>query len=190
MAIEKSGKSLTLSGNNVYKGLATHNGTLLKLHENSFTVGYGDLVPVNATTPVKFGYGVWYEATEQNNTVYAAAPAGVGDVPIFAGILVRQPHISSGYPAANDTINDWNKALIAKEGYIVYKAFGADANADGILDDGFDDVQVGYHMYINPANGAPTFAAANTGIETYTKAGTIVLMNPDDSSFTVKLNFV
>ena len=43
----QNGKTLSMHNNAVYKGDYTHNGTLLKLHENSYTIGYSALLTPN-----------------------------------------------------------------------------------------------------------------------------------------------
>ena len=178
---EQSGKTLSLHGDPIWKGTYTHNGTLLKLHDYCFTTGYAKLVPVNGVK-VEFGSAVWYNAANQNNTVYAAKPSSNA---VFAGILARNPAIASGYPAANDEIQDFEKALLVKDGYLIYKqAYKA---ADDTKTLKFSDIQVGMKMYVRDTNGHITFATSAPASHTAIN-GTVVMLNPDDQSWTVKLS--
>lgn len=178
--MEQSGKTLGLLGNDRWRGGETHNGTLLKLHDNSFTIGYSKLIPAS-TVPAKFGFGAWYDKTDKNNVVYTEAPGSPNAV--FAGILIRQVHIATGYPAKNDQIDEHNKGLLAKDGYIVYKT-GFDAST-GDEDKAYADVEVGMLLCINDATGRPTFAEVCP--VSHIVAGVVIAMNPDDSSWTVRL---
>lgn len=179
--MEQSGKVLTMTGNEIWKGSVSHNGTLLKLHDFSFTVGFSKLVTAT-NVPARFGFGVWYDAARRDNTVYTYAPTGAGAVPVFAGILVRNPAIASGYPAQNDIVDTYNKALIVKEGFVVFKTGynGADESLR------FNDIQVGMGLYVNDTNGRFTFS--ETAPDGHTLAGKVILLNPDDQSWTVKVS--
>lgn len=181
--MEQSGKNLSLLGDDRWKGGYKHNGSLLKLHDFSFTAGYSTLTtPVGV--PAKFGYGAWYDAALKNNAIFTAMPAGVGAKPVFAGILARQPHIASGYPTKNDQIDEYNKGLLAKKGFLVYKT-GHDATT-GAEDKDFDDIEIGMLLCINEANGKFVFAAAAPA--DHTAVGKIIMVNPDDRSWTVELD--
>ena len=119
----QNGKTLSMHNGAIWKGTYTNNGMLLKLHENSYTIGYSALLTADGSSAgkVKFGDGVFYDANQKNNKVYAGAPTVTDAVPVFAGIVVREPGIASGYPAINDEVADFQKGLLAKEGYIEYK---------------------------------------------------------------------
>jgi hypothetical protein len=180
--MEQSGKNLSLLGDDRWKGGYKHNGSLLKLHDFSFTAGYSKLTGA-VGVPVKFGYGAWYDASLRDNAITTVKPTGGTTVAVFAGILARQPHIASGYPTKNDTIDEHNKGLLVKEGFLVYKT-GHDATT-GNEDKGFADVRAGFLMCINDLNGKFVFAAsAPVG---HTAVGKIIMVNPDDRSWTVKL---
>jgi hypothetical protein len=183
--MESAGKDLTLLGNDVFRGAPTHNGTLLKLHDNSFTTGYSSLTP-HATIPAKFGFGAWYDGTLKNNAIFTVMPAGVGAEPIFAGILARSQAIASGYPAKNNQIDSYNKGTLVKDGYLVYKT--AYDPVTGLEDMAYADVELGMLLCINEANGRFTFAAAAP--VDFTAVGRVILINPDDESWTVKLTFL
>ena len=181
--MEQSGKTLSMTGDARWKGTATHNGSLLKSHDNSFTTGYSKLTPV-VGVDAKFGFGVWYDGDLKNNQVFCAKPSGGTTVPVFAGILARQPHIATGYPAQNDTVSEYNKGLLVKDGYVVYKT-GYTADVEDL---DFDDVEVGMLLCINDLNGRFTFAAA--AAVGFTAVGKVIQLNPDDRSWTVKLTFL
>ena len=38
--MQQSGKTLSMHNEAIWKGTYTHNGMLLKLHENCYTIGY------------------------------------------------------------------------------------------------------------------------------------------------------
>lgn len=177
--MEQTPGNLSLIGNDVWKGGATHNGTLLKLHTNDFTTGYSTLTS-HPTIATKFGSGVWYDAAMRNNKVYSVMPTGPGKEPVFAGILTRQPAIASGYPVSNDTLNAYNKGLIAKEGFVIYKTATETLPEDQV----FSDIKVGMYLLISQTTGRQFFSASNV-VSGYTLAGVVISMNPDDSSWTV-----
>jgi len=182
---EETGDSLAMTKAAVMKTTAKENGILEKIHENCYTFGYSKLTPILPTVNPKFGSGVWFDASLRNNQVFVVKPSGGTSVAKFAGILVRQPYIADGFPAHPDTIEPQNKALIANDGYLKYKTGLA---ADGSTVQTYADVQVGFGMYVADATGTVHFAASDPA-SGYTKVGTIRRMNPEDSSFTVKLNF-
>ena len=182
---EETGDSLAMTKAAVMKTAATENGYVEKIHENCYTFGYSKLTPFSATVNPKFGSGVWFDASLRNNQVFVVMPAGGTTVPQFAGILVRQPQIASGFPTRPDTIDPQNTALIAKHGPTTSQTGLA---ADGTTVQTIADVQVGFNMYVADATGTMHFAASDP-LTGYTKVGKIVRLNPDDSSFTVKLTF-
>ena len=73
--MNQNGKTLSMHNGAIWKGTYTNNGMLLKLHENSYTIGYSALLSPDGASAgkVKFGDGVFYDA-HQNNKVYAGAP--------------------------------------------------------------------------------------------------------------------
>ena len=100
--------------NAVFKGDTTHNGQLLKLHENSFTQGYSDLLTPDGEKKavVTAGNGVFYDASRKDNVVFAGSPTAKGAVGIFAGILVREPYVASNYPVHNDKIQAFQNVIL------------------------------------------------------------------------------
>lgn len=190
----QSGKNLSMKGQAIYKGTFDDNGMLQKLHEHCFTIGYSALLSANGESAgkVKFGDGVFNDAHQKNNKAYAGRPTVSNAVPVFAGIVVREPAIASGYPAINNEIADFQMGLIAKEGFINYKkAFVATTSGQtttvgttkvNLFDS--DDVTIGTNMYVKGADGAVYFGSAKA-TNTDVLAGKIVAVNPDDKSVTV-----
>lgn len=191
--MEQNGKSLSMHNEAIWKGTYTDNGILLKLHENSYTIGYSALLSPNGASAgkVKFGDGVFYDAHQKNNKVYAGAPTVANAVPVFAGIVVREPAIASGYPAINDEVASFQKGMIAKEGYIEYKnayvVTTASHSALGEKKSVFDNVDLSYVMVISASNGAVYFAqtASDKVSGSDVVVGKIASMNPDDKTVTV-----
>ena len=182
----QNGKTLSMHNEAIWKGTYTHNGMLLKLHENAYTIGYSALLSPDGASAgkVKFGDGVFYDAHQKNNKVYAGAPTVASAVPVFAGIVVREPAIASGYPAINDEVAPYQKGMIVKEGYVEYKeAFVGSGSSKVTL---FDDASVtlGTKMYVKASNGAVYFGSTK-GVETDALVGKIVSLNPDDKTVTV-----
>ena len=177
----------------IWKGTYTHNGILLKLHENSYTIGYSALLSPDGTSAgkVKFGDGVFYDAHQKNNKAYAGAPKVSNAVPKFAGIVVREPGIASGYPAINDEVADFQKGLLAKEGYIEYKeayvVTTTSHSALGTKKSVFDNVDLSYVLMVSASNGAVYFAQTSSDKVSASDVlvGKIVGMNPDDKTVTV-----
>lgn len=194
--MEQNGKSLSMHNEAIWKGTFTNNGILLKLHENSYTIGYSALLSPDGASAgkVKFGDGVFYDAHQKNNRVYAGAPKVASAVPVFAGIVVREPSIASGYPAINDEVADFQKGLIAKEGYIEYKeayvVTTASHSALGTKKSVFDNVDLKYVMVVSASNGAVYFAqtASDKVSASDVVVGKIVSMNPDDKTVTVYIS--
>lgn len=186
--MEANGKTLSMHSKAIYKGDETHNGTLLKLHENSFTIGYSALLTPDGTAgaTVNFGDGVFYNVTAKNNKVYAGAPTVADATSGFAGIIVREPAIASGYPAINDEVSYYQKGLLLKEGYVIYKAAytsSALAGAAGTRVSAFTNAKVGDLLVIAASNGKPYVATSAASGDT--TAGKIIAVNPDDQSVTV-----
>lgn len=194
--MKQNGKTLSMHNGAIWKGTYTNNGMLLKLHENSYTIGYSALLSPDGASAgkVKFGDGVFYDAHQKNNRVYAGAPTVASAVPVFAGIVVREPSIASGYPAINDEVADFQKGLIAKEGYVEYKeayvVTTASHSALGTKKSVFDNVDLKYVMVVSASNGAVYFAqtASDKVSASDVVVGKIVSMNPDDKTVTVYIS--
>ena len=95
----ENGKSLSMHNDAIYKGTYTHNGTLLKLHENAYTIGYSALLNVAGTAAgvTKFGNGVFLDASQKNNRIYAGVFTGTGDGdPLFCGAFWNQQIVIKG----------------------------------------------------------------------------------------------
>ena len=189
----QNGKTLSMHNGAIWKGTYTNNGMLLKLHENSYTIGYSALLSPDGASAgkVKFGDGVFYDAHQKNNKVYAGAPTVSNAVPKFAGIVVREAGIASGYPAINDEVAAFQKVMIAKEGFIEYKeayvVTTASHSALGTKKSVFDNVDLGYVMMVSASNGAVYFAQTSSAKVSNSDVlvGKIVTMNPDDKTVTV-----
>lgn len=191
--MNQNGKTLSMHNNAIWKGTYTNNGMLLKLHENSYTIGYSALLSPDGTSAgkVKFGDGVFYDAHQKNNKAYAGAPTVSNAVPKFAGIVVREPGIASGYPAINDEVADFQKGMLAKEGYIEYKeayvVTTTSHSALGTKKSVFDNADLGYVLMVSASNGAVYFAQTSSDKVSPSDVlvGKIVGMNPDDKTVTV-----
>ena len=189
----QNGKTLSMHNGAIWKGTYTNNGMLLKIHENAYTIGYSALLSPDGKSAgkVKFGDGVFYDAHQKNNKAYAGAPTVGSAVPKFAGIVVREPGIASGYPAINDEVADFQKGLLAKEGYIEYKeayvVTTASHSALGTKKSVFDNVDLGYVLMVSASNGSVYFAqtASDKVATSDVLVGKIVAMNPDDKTVTV-----
>ena len=192
----QNGKTLSMHNGAIWKGTYTNNGMLLKLHENSYTIGYSALLSPDGASAgkVKFGDGVFYDAHQKNNKVYAGAPIVSEAVPKFAGIVVREAGIASGYPAINDEVADFQKGLIAKEGYIEYKeAYVVTTKAHtelGTKKSVFDNVDLSYVLMASASNGSIYFAQTSSDKVSSSDVlvGKIVSMNPDDKTVTVYIS--
>ena len=192
----QNGKTLSMHNGAIWKGTYTNNGMLLKLHENSYTIGYSALLSPDGASAgkVKFGDGVFYDVHQKNNKVYAGAPTVSNAVPKFAGIVVREPGIASGYPAINDEVADFQKGLIAKEGYIEYKeayvVTTASHSALGTKKSVFDNVDLSYVLMASASNGSIYFAQTSSDKVSSSDVlvGKIVSMNPDDKTVTVYIS--
>ena len=189
----QNGKTLSMHNGAIWKGTYTNNGMLLKIHENAYTIGYSALLSPDGKSAgkVKFGDGVFYDAHQKNNKAYAGAPTVSNAVPKFAGIVVREPGIASGYPAVNDEVADFQKGLLAKEGYIEYKeayvVTTASHSALGTKKNVFDNVDLGYVLMVSASNGSVYFAQTSSDkvATSDVLVGKIVAMNPDDKTVTV-----
>ena len=186
----QNGKTLSMHNDAIWKGTYTNNGMLLKIHENSYTIGYSALLSPDGTasSKAKFGNGVFYDASERNNRVYTGVPTGTGAVPVFAGIMVREPAIASGYPVLNDEVSDFQKGMLVKDGYVIYKkGFILNTATEREL---CDYVHINWCMFVKTASGAVYFAPKSTDKETATDilAGRVVEVNPDDRSVTVNVS--
>lgn len=191
--MEQNGKNLSMHNEAIWKGTYDDNGTLLKLHENSYTIGYSALFSPNESSAGKvyFGDGVFYDAHQKNNKVYAGAPTVASAVPVFAGIVVREPAIASGYPAINNQVASFQKGMICKQGFIEYKkAYVVTTASHSALGDKksvFDNVDLSYVMMVSASNGAVYFAqtASDKVNGSDVVVGKIASMNPDDKTVTV-----
>lgn len=189
----QNGKTLSMHNGAIWKGTYTNNGMLLKLHENSYTIGYSALLSPDGASAgkVKFGDGVFYDAHQKNNKVYAGAPTVTSAVPMFAGIVVREPAIASGYPAINDEVADFQKGLLAKEGFVEYKEAYVVASSPSARPASkvnvFDNATLGYQMIVSTTDGAVYFAPTTSDkiANTDVVVGKIIEVNPDDKSVTV-----
>jgi hypothetical protein len=186
----QNGKTLSMNGDAIWKGTYTNNGMLLKIHENSYTIGYSALLAPDGTTAskAKFGNGVFYDASERNNRVYTGAPTGTGAVPVFAGIMVREPAIASGYPVLNDEVSDFQKGMLVKDGYVIYKkGCITGSTTERELS---DYVHINWCMFVRTATGVVYFGAKSTDKETSTDilVGRVVEVNPDARSVTVNVS--
>ena len=194
--MNQNGKTLSMHNGAIWKGTYTNNGMLLELQENSYTIGYSALLSPNGASAgkVKFGDGVFYDAHQKNNKVYAGAPTVESAVPKFAGIVVREAGIASGYPAINDEVADFQKGLLAKEGYIEYKeayvVTTASHSALGTKKSVFDNVDLGYVLMVSASNGAVYFAQTSSDKVSASDVlvGKIASMNPDDKTVTVYIS--
>lgn len=191
--MEQNGKNLSMHNEAIWKGTYDDNGMLLKLHENSYTIGYSALFSPDEQSAGKvyFGDGVFYDAHQKNNKVYAGAPTVSNAVPVFAGIVVREPAIASGYPAINNQVASFQKGMIAKQGFIEYKkayvVTTASHSALGTKKSVFDNVDLSYVMMVSASNGAVYFAqtASDKVSASDVVVGKIASMNPDDKTVTV-----
>lgn len=191
----QNGKTLSMKNEAIWKGTYTHNGTLLKLHENAYTIGYSALLSPDGTSAgtVKFGDAVFYDAKLKNNQVFVGFPTANTPEPKFAGIVVREPAIASGYPAINDEVTSFQKGLMVKEGYIVYKnvpVVTANQGAIAAPKNAYDNAQIGFVLIASKTNGVVYLA---TNAETKSDAqdvvvGKVVELNPDDKSVTVYIS--
>ena len=184
MSAISNGKSLSMHNEAIWKGTFTHNGTLLKIHENDYTIGYSALLKPDgsAGSAVKFGNGVFYNAKEKNNRVYVGSPTAPEAVPVFAGIVVREPAIASGYPALNDEVSSFQKGLLVKEGYVVYKE--ALVEQGGEVENMYDNAKVVIGVAVNvKASDGTVYFGAKSGSDV--TVGKVIEINPDDKSVTV-----
>ena len=189
----QNGKTLSMHNKAIWKGTFDDNGMLLKIHENAYTIGYSALLSPDGTSAgkVKFGDGVFYDAHQKDNKVYAGAPTVANAVPKFAGIMVREPAIASGYPAINNEVADFQKGMLCKEGYIEYKnsyvVTTASHSALGDKKSVFDNVDLGYVLMVSASNGSAYFAQTSSDKVSASDVlvGKIVAMNPDDKTVTV-----
>lgn len=182
--MESFGKTLGISSPEVFRGTATHNGLLKKIHDNSYTTGFSKLVKANDVDKVGFGFGVFYNTAAKTNVVYNHNNSGAYSP---AGILTFQPHIASGYPAKNDEITSYNRALIAKDGYVEYKkGFTAGYTEDAAGQQGYDDILVNMNLFINIADGSPFFSANATEVG-FVCFGRVIEISPETQSWVVKL---
>ena len=191
----QNGKTLSMHNEAIWKGTYTNNGMLLKLHENSYTIGYSALLSPDGTSAskVKFGDAVFYDANQKNNKVFVGAPTVTSAVPKFAGIVVREPAIASGYPAINDEVAAFQKGMLAKEGFIIYKnvpVVGSTPSAIGNRKNAYDNANYGYVLIASASDGAVYLAPTATDKVSNSDVvvGKVVELNPDVKSVTVYIS--
>lgn len=187
-------KRLKMNGEEIWKGEHKHNGTLLKVNENSFTIGYSALLSPDGTKAknVSFGDGVFYNATEKNNRVYAGIPTVPQAKGVFAGILSRESAIASGYPGVNNEISSFQNGLLVKEGFVIYKEAYIIASKATKLSENkanlYDNTKLDYKLVISSKDGKAYFSPDETlATSTDIVAGKIIELNPDDKSVTVRV---
>lgn len=182
----QSGKTLSMHNEAIWKGTYTNNGMLLKIHENAYTIGYSALLSPDGQSAgvVKFGDGVFYDAHQKDNKAYVGAPTVANAVPVFAGIMAREPAIASGYPVNNDEVASYQKGMLVKEGFIIYKKGFVGAGVSRVSL--YDNANVTYEtkMYVNASNGAVYFGSSKNDQDDVL-VGKVVEVNPDDKSVTV-----
>lgn len=191
--MNQSGKTLSMHNEAIWKGTFTHNGLLLKIHENCYTIGYSALLSPDGTSAgvVKFGDAVFYDAAQKNNKVYAGAPTVASAEPVFAGIIAREPAIASGYPVNNDEVSAYQKGELVKAGFIEYKeAFvvGTTPSArPSAKVNTYGNVKMGYQLVASASDGVIYFAPTATDKVSTNDVvvGKVVELNPDDKSVTV-----
>lgn len=189
----QSGKQLSMHGPAIYKGTYEDNGILLKLHENCFTIGYSALLSPDGASAgkVKFGDGVFYDAHQRNNKAYVGAPTVANAVPVFAGIMTREPGIASGYPVLHDEVASFQKGLLCKEGFIEYKhayvAGSTPSARPASKVNVFENVYLDYVLVVSASDGVVYFAPTATDKvdSDDVVVGKVVEINPDDKSVTV-----
>ena len=182
----QNGKTLSMHNEAIWKGTYTNNGMLLKIHENAYTIGYSALLSPDGQSAgvVKFGDGVFYDAHQKDNKAYVGAPTVSNAVPVFAGIMAREPAIASGYPVNNDEVSSYQKGMLVKEGFIIYKKGFVGAGTSRVSL--YDNANVTYEtkMYVNASNGAVYFGSSKNDSDDVL-VGKVVEVNPDDKSVTV-----
>lgn len=194
---EYNGKPLSMRSDAIYKGNYTHNGTMLNIHDNSYTIGYAKMLTPDGSGygATKFGNAVFLNGAEHSNVVYAGKPTMTGAIPVFAGIVTREPAYASSYPVKNDEVTGYQNGLLCREGFLIYKK-GEVVGAVGAATESFADVELFDYVYMNFCmfadvdTGKVYFSAANTAFKKATDimVGRVVSINPDDRSVTVKVS--
>lgn len=192
--MELSGKGLSMDSEAVYKGEATHNGTLLKVLGGSYTIGYSELLNSEATgeASVEFGNGVFIDAQSRENRIYAGEPSYLGAVPAFYGIIVREPALASTYPVNNNKVQGFQHGEVCKWGFLIYKK-GAVCSEIGSIEEDLqlaDHVYANFVMWVRKSTGEVYFTASS---DVYYQSGDIKVgrvtgFNPDDDSITVYIS--
>ena len=192
--LEYSGKKISTHNEAIYKGTFTHNGMLLNISTNSFTVGYAQCLAPDGQSgkSVKFGDGVFYDASGKNNVVFAGAPTVTGAVPAFAGIMSREPGYASSSPVTNDEVAPQQDGTLIKQGYVIYKHGDVNYGSGVAYEDVplFGKVYVNYEVFVRKSDGTVYFAPRSTDFETSGdfRIGKVILTNPDDRSVTVYIS--
>jgi hypothetical protein len=188
---------LKLNGDDVFKGQPRSNGTLKLIHDYSLTTGYSRLVisPALAATGVEgvpFGCGVWFDMNRkavEPNVVYAGIPTATGADPVFAGIIAYEQALASGQPTQNNKVMPHNKGKIVKRGFVEFKV-ALKATAGPIYTELlYPDVTLPLNMYVVDATGLPVFAASVLSGEDWTYVGKVLILDPDEQSWTVSVEF-
>lgn len=175
----------------VYKASAFSNGVIMRLGVNGvYTTAVTNLLSPDGTAyadGITYGNGLFYNAAEKNCVGYAGAPTVASAVPVFAGIVVRSPAVQSSYPANGEKAYEYNKFLIVKDGYVLYRS-GFDTAGNAIK---FSSalVKAGNYMYVKTADGSVAFGTAAT-VTKFTTVGRIAELHPDDESWVVKVDAV
>ena len=185
---ESNGLALSMCNKEkTFKGVQTHNGILKKISDNSYATGFSKIKTRDNYEKARFGFGFWYDTQLKDSTIYAFKPDYLGAKPVLAGIVTFQPHIASGYPASNNVIQEYNKTLLAKDGYLEYKQGYKNRYSEDVNNlQNFDNVFVGYYMHINHEDGSPFFASASE-VEGFDVAGKVIESTYETLSWTVKL---
>ena len=207
----ESGNKLSMSGDAIWKGTFNQNGTMLKIHENAFTMGYSEIVDENGNpTQVPFGSVVYRDVGTFDNRFLVKCP---NEYYYPAGVVVREPSIANGYPAENSELAPYQKGLLLVDGYMVFKKGRAWYNSETAdtpvtdleevnLYDFFKDAygrdaqiqqtSLPVMMYACPKEGGTYFSAMGpddkNGLVSY-PIGYLVSVNPDDKSITMKIDF-
>lgn len=177
--MENTGVALSLNGNSVFSGGNTHNGFLSKNHSFDLTIGYSKLT-IATGVPAKFGFGVFQAANDRDGKITTVKP---GTNPQPLGVLISNAFIRQGQPAAPDTVNDYNKSLVAVRGYVRYKTGYTTA---GVESQAFADITKGMYLMINDLNGQPHFDALNV-VTGFTCFGKVILLDPDVKGWWVEI---
>lgn len=189
--METNGKKLSCKGEAIWKGTFEDNGMLLKIHENCYTIGYSGIYSPDGTKAEKidFGDGAFYDAKSKNNILYKGTPTTSGAVGVFAGIIARSPDIATGYPAIHDGVENFQKGLLVKDGYVEYKkAYVGSVSGEKVTLFDNANVTIGSILVADNATGKVYFVPKGTTVSNGVKVGYVVSLNPDDKTVTVHVS--